>query len=100
MKFLFDENCSPTNKFLEAHPGCKNVKYQLGEGVKDDTILQKSNKEEFVIVTRDIEFALDALTDGFYVIYRDVEKLKTSFLRTIEFDESIIIDFNKFNIKL
>jgi uncharacterized protein YaiI (UPF0178 family) len=100
MKFLFDENCSPTNKFLDAHPGCENVKYQLGQGVKDDTILQRANKDESVIVTRDIEFALDALTDGFYVIYRDVEKLKTSFLKTTIFDESIIIDFNKFEIKL
>ena len=100
MKYLFDENCSPTNKFLDAHLGCENVKYQLGEGVKDNTILQKSNKDEFVIVTRDIEFALDALIDGFYVIYRDVEKLKTFFLRTTTFDESIIIEFNKFDIKL
>ena len=100
MKYLFDENCSPTNKFLEAHPGCKNVKYQLGQGIKDDKILQQSDKDEFVIVTRDIEFALDALTDGFYVIYRDVEKSKTSFLKTSAFDEAIISDFNKFDIKL
>ena len=91
MKYLFDENCSPTNKFLEAHPGYENVKYQLGQGIKDDTILQRANKDEF---------ALDALINGFYVIYRDVEKLKTSFLRSIVFDESIISDFNKFDIKL
>lgn len=76
------------------------LKFQLGKGVKDDTILQKSNKDEFVIVTRDIEFALNALIDGFYVIYRDVEKLKTSFLKSTTFDESIISDFEKFDIKL
>jgi len=39
MKYLFDENCSPTDKFLDAHPGCKNVKYQLRQGVKDEAIL-------------------------------------------------------------
>lgn len=100
MKYFFDENCSPTNKFLEVHPGCDNVKYRLGQGVKDDTILQRANRDEFVIVTRDIEFALDALIDGFYVIYRDVEKSKTSFLKTTGFDEEIILDFNKFDIKL
>ena len=43
---------------------------------------------------------LDALTDGFYVIYHDVEKSKTSFLKTTKFDEAIISDFNRFDIKL
>lgn len=100
MKYLFDENCSPTDKFLDAHPGCENVKYQHGQGVKDEKILSRANKAEYVIVTRDIEFALDALIEGFYVIYRDVDKLKTSFLKTTGFDENIILDFNKFDIKL
>ncbi|MEC4848980.1 MAG: DUF5615 family PIN-like protein [Nitrosarchaeum sp.] len=100
MKYLFDENCSPTDKFLDAHPGCMNVKYRLGQGAKDETILQQADKNEFVIVTRDIEFALDALIDGFYVIYRDVDKQKTSFLKTTGFDDSIVSDFNKFDIKL
>jgi len=34
------------------------------------------------------------------VIYRNVDKQKTSFLKTTGFDETIISDFNKFDIKL
>ena len=33
LKFLFDENCSPSNKFLETHPICENVKYRLEEAI-------------------------------------------------------------------
>lgn len=87
-----DDSCN-------ANPFTPNSEPTVNAG-DDKTILQKSNKDEFVIVTRDIEFALDALTDGFYVIYRNVEKLKTFFLRTTTLDESIIIEFNKFDIKL
>ena len=74
MKYLFDENCSVTDKFLELHPGCENVKYRLEQGIKDDAILQRANKEEFVIVTKDIEFALYALIAKFKIIYHDVER--------------------------
>ena len=100
MKYLFDENCSPTNKFLESHPGCESVKYQLGQGVKDEVILQRANKDEYVIVTKDIEFVLDALIVDFNVIYHDVEKVKTFFLKSTTFDKSIISEFKKFDIKL
>jgi len=102
MKYLFDENCSVKKKFLENHPGCDNVKYQLGEGAKDETILQKTNKEEYVIVTKDIGCALDALISGFKVIYHDVDKKEESFLNVSKFDESIISEFQKIrpNIKL
>lgn len=58
MRYLFDENSSPTDKFLETHPECENVKYKDGQGVKDETILARSNNKEHIIVTKDIEFAL------------------------------------------
>ena len=51
MKYLFDENCSVSDKFLSEHPGCQNVKYHISKGVTDDTILQNTNRDEFVIVT-------------------------------------------------
>lgn len=47
MKFLFDENCSPSNKFLDAHPICENVKYRLEEAVGDEDILERVSNEEF-----------------------------------------------------
>lgn len=100
MKYLFDVNSSVSDKFLESHLGCKNVKYHLGEKEKDETILVRSNKEEYVIVTKDIEFALDALIADFNVIYHDVEKARTFFLKSTVFDESIISEFEKFDIKL
>jgi len=95
MKYLFDANCSVSDKFLEDHPGCENVKYQLGDGVKDETILEKSDKNEFVIVTRDIECALDALIAGFKVIYHHVDKKEDNFLLASKFDDSVISEFKK-----
>jgi len=98
MKYLFDENCSVSNKFLEDHPGCKNVKYHIGESVKDETILQETNKAEFVIVTKDIEFALDALIAGFKIIYHDEEKVQDSFLQASELPDSFINDFKSLGL--
>ena len=95
MKYLFDENCSVRKKFLEAHPGCENVKYKLGERTKDETILQKTNKEEYVIVTKDIDCALDALIAGFKVIYHEVDKEKDNFLSSIKLEDSVIAEFQK-----
>ena len=95
MKYLFDENCSVSDKFLEQHPGCENVKYKLGEGAKDKTILERTNKEEYVIVTKDIDCALDALIAGFKVIYHEVDKEKDNFLSINKLDESIIAEFQK-----
>ena len=95
MKYLFDENCSVSNKFLKEHPGCKNVKYQLEKGTKDETILQKINKDEYVIVTKDIGCALDALIAGFKVIYHDVIKKDDNFLYACELEESTISEFQK-----
>lgn len=95
MKYLFDENSSVSDKFLDLHHECKNVKYHLGEGVKDESILQRTEKEEFVIVTKDIEFALDALIAGFKVIYHDVEKNKTDFLLANQLSESVISEYEK-----
>ena len=95
MKYLFDENSSVSNKFLDLHHECENVKYHLEEGVKDETILQKTKKEEFVIVTKDIEFALDALIAGFKVIYHDEEKNKTDFLMANQLSESVISEYEK-----
>ena len=95
MKYLFDENCSVSNKFLEDHPGCENVKYKHGEGEKDETILQKTNKEEYVIVTKDVDLALDALIASFNVIYYHVEMKKYNFLSPCRLEESIISEFQK-----
>ena len=69
MKFLFDENCSPSDKFIETHPICENVKYRLEQGVKDEAILEHVSKDDFIIVTKDIRFALDATGKKFKVIY-------------------------------
>jgi len=95
MKYLFDENCSVSDKFLDEHPGCENVKYKIDEGVKDKTILERTNKEEYVIVTKDIDCALDALIVGFKVIYHDVDKEKDNFLSVNKIEEYIIAEFQK-----
>ena len=95
MKYLFDENCSVSDKFLKDHPGCENVKYKLGERTKDEKILERTNKEEYVIVTKDIDCALDALIAGFKVIYHDVDKEKDNFLSVNKLEESIIAEFQK-----
>lgn len=95
MKYLFDVNCSVSDKFLKDHPGCENVKYKLGERTKDETILQKTNKEEYVIVTKDIDCALDALIADFKVIYHHVDKKSDNFLSPCKLDKSIISDFQK-----
>lgn len=88
MKYLFDENISVSDRFLELNPGCANVKYHLGSGEKDERILKKTNKNEFIIVTKDIDFALHALIAGFKVIYRDVKKNQDHFLDANLLDES------------
>ena len=93
MKYLFDENCSVSDKFLSEHPGCQNVKYHISKGVTDDTILQNTDRDEFVIVTKDILFALNALIAGFKIIYRD-DKEQDNFLQASELPDSFINDFN------
>ncbi len=99
IKFLFDENCSPSNKFLELHPVCENVKYRLEEGVKDEAILEHMSNKEFVIITKDIRFALDALSNKFKVIYHHVERNKDYFLQTAEFKSETILEFKSFELK-
>ncbi|WP_371504276.1 DUF5615 family PIN-like protein [Nitrosopumilus adriaticus] len=99
MKFLFDENCSPSNKFLETYPVCENVKYRLEEAVEDEDILERVSNEEFVIVTRDIGFALDAIAKKFKVIYHHVYRNKDYFLEAGEFDSKLVSEFKSFEFK-
>lgn len=99
MKFLFDENCSPSDKFLEAHPVCENVKYRLEEAVKDEDILECISNKEFVIVTKDIRFALDAIAKEFKVIYHHVERNKDYFLQVGEFESQMVSEFKSFELK-
>jgi len=89
MRYLIDENMSMSKKFLEEHPNYENVKYWLGEGTKDHEILQKANKAEDIIATKDIEFALDALIEGFRVWYHDQEKNNDHYLKAQTFDPAI-----------
>ena len=67
-------------------------------GGTDDTILQNTNRDEFVIITKDIEFALDVLIQGFKIIYHDEEKDKKSFLQATELPDSFINDFNSLRL--
>ena len=99
MKYLFDENCSVSDKFLESHPGCENVKYHLEQGVKDDAILQRANRDEFVIVTKDIEFALDGLIEKFKIIYHDVQRKQDYFLQAEILEQEIVSEFKNFELK-
>lgn len=99
MKFLFDENCSPSNKFLEAHPVCENVKYRLEQGVKDKTILEHVSNNEFVIVTKDIRFALDAISKKFKVIYHHEDRNEDYFLQAGDFEPQMVSEFRSFELK-
>ena len=90
MKILLDENMSASKKFLEEHPNHENVKFRLGESTTDDEILLNANKNEDVIATKDIEFALDALIAGFKVWYHDEEKHEDNYLEAGKFDPSEI----------
>ena len=98
MKYFFDENCSTSDKFLKLYPVCKNVKYNLEQGVKDDAILQRANKDEFVIVTKDIEFVLDGLIKKIKIIYHDVEKNENYFLRAETLESEIITEFKNYEL--
>ena len=86
MKYLIDENMSMSDKFLEENPNYENVKYRLGEAVTDPEILKRANKGEDVIATKDIEFALDALIDGFRVWYHDEGKNEDHYLEAQKFE--------------
>jgi len=77
---------SMSNKFLEENPNYENVKYRIGEGAKDPEILKKADKNEDIIATKDIEFALDALIDGFRVWYHDEEKNEDHYLEAQKFE--------------
>lgn len=99
MRYLFDENCAPSDKFLNTHPICENVKYRLQEGVKDEAILEHVSNEEFVIVTKDIRFALDAISKNFKVIYHHVDRNKDYFLQAGEFESEMISEFKSFEFK-
>jgi len=99
MKFLFDENCSPSNKFLDAHPICENVKYRLEQGVKDEAILEHVSNEEFVIVTKDIRFALDAINKKFQIIYHHVDRNEDYFLQAGEFEPELVSEFKNFEFR-
>jgi len=98
LKYLFDENSSVLDKFLKEHPGCENVKYKIAEGVKDKTILDRTNKDEFLIVTKDIDLALDALIAGFKVVYHEEDKNKDNFLQASKLLDSIISGFKSLEL--
>ena len=99
MKFLFDENCSPSNKFLSEHPICENVKYRLEQGVKDEAILEHVSNEEYIIVTKDIRFALDAIGKKFQVIYHHEDRNENYFLQAVEFEPELVSEFKNFEFK-
>ena len=71
MKYLVDENISKSDKFLKDHPEYVNVKYQIGQGVEDQEIMQFTEKGKCILYTQDKRFALDALILGLKVWYRD-----------------------------
>ena len=71
MKFLVDVNFSKSDKFLKEQPQYENVKYKMGERVKDQKIMHLAQKEDYVLYTQDKNFALDALIAGLKVLYRE-----------------------------
>jgi len=89
MKYLIDVNMSVSDKFLASHPNYENVKYKLGEKTKDEEVLHKTEKQNYVIATKDIEFALDALIAGFKVWYHDQDKNEDHYLEAQKFDPLI-----------
>jgi uncharacterized protein YaiI (UPF0178 family) len=74
VQFLVDENLSKSDKFLKEHPEFVNVKHLMTPGVKDDAIIERARLGNFIIVTKDIKLALNALIGGLRVWYFDAEK--------------------------
>lgn len=77
---------SMPDKFLDKNPNYENVKYRYESGLPDPEILRRANKDEDIIATKDIEFALDALMAGFKVWYHDEQKHEDAFLQAKKFD--------------
>jgi predicted nuclease of predicted toxin-antitoxin system len=99
MKFLFDENCSLSDKFLKGHQIYEYVKYRLEQGVKDEHILDHVSNKEYVIVTKDIRFALDAIGKKFKVIYHHIHRNENYFLQAGEFEPELVSEFKSFEFK-
>jgi len=77
---------------IEKCESCQRDDMTFEKVVTDDTILQNTNRDEFVIVTKDILFALNALIAGFKIIYSD-DKEQDNFLQATELPDSFINDF-------
>ena len=67
--------------------------------MKDEAILEHVSNEEFVIVTKDIRFALDAISNNFNVIYHHEDRNKDYFLQAGEFEAEIMSEFESFELK-
>lgn len=73
IKYLVDVNISKSDKFLEEHPNYKNVKYEIGQTVKDQEIMKYAKDEDYILYTQDKRFALVALIAGLKVMYQEQE---------------------------
>lgn len=76
MQYLVDENISKSDKFLQDHPNYRNVKYQIGQAVEDQVIMQYAKDDDYVLYTQDKRFALDALIAGLKVWYHEQDTSK------------------------
>lgn len=76
-RFLLDECLQITNKKLRTRFGYVNATELVKEGTSDDKLLQKAIKENLVIITRDIRFALKAVLLGVEIIFHDNNHTRT-----------------------
>ncbi|PBO84910.1 MAG: hypothetical protein COA77_06630 [Thaumarchaeota archaeon] len=76
-RFLLDECLQITNKKLRTKFGYVNATELVKEGTSDDKLLQKAIKENLVIITRDIRFALKAVLLGVEIIFHDSNHTRT-----------------------
>jgi len=83
MKFYVDVNLSKSKKFLKEHPNLFNVKDEINGKVTDKRLIKIAKKEGFGIYTQDKRCALDALTKGVVVWYKD-QKTKERYKMKIQ----------------
>ena len=73
MKFLVDVNLSKSKKFIKEHPNSNlhNVKDEIDGKVTDKRLIKIAKNRGYGIYTQDKRCALDALTRGVVVWYKD-----------------------------
>lgn len=87
--FFIDENIRMSdNDIISLNENVVNSTDIFKKGTKDEVLTKYAKNNHYIIVTKDIRFALRSVIDGVNVIYINDDEKKISFLKVHSYNPS------------